>query len=100
MSESRRTYSEQFKRETVELTISSDKTCQDIAEELGVNYNTLIRWRKEYRDNGELAFPGQGKQKLSSEEEEIKQLKKELRIAKEERDILKKAVSIFSKEPK
>ncbi|PRX22448.1 transposase [Orenia metallireducens] len=100
MTESKRTYDEQFKREAVELSFNSDKTCKDIAQDLGIDYNALIRWRKEYRDNGNLAFPGHGKQKLSPEEEEIKRLKKELRIVQEERDILKKAVSIFSQKPR
>ncbi len=90
---------EQFKRDAVELSLKSDKNCKDIAEDLGVSYNALIRWRKEYRDKGNLAFPGNGKQNLSPEEQEIIKLKKELKIAKEERDILKKAVSIFSKKP-
>ncbi|MCK8826066.1 transposase [Fuchsiella alkaliacetigena] len=100
MTKSRRTYDEQFKIEAVELSFNSNKTCKEIAEELGVNYNSLIRWRKEYRDNGDLAFPGQGKQNLSPEEAEIQELKKELRIVQEERDILKKAASIFSKKPR
>lgn len=100
MTESKRTYDEQFKREAVELSFNSDKTCKDIAQDLGIDYNALIRWGKEYRDNGNLAFPGHGKQKLSPEEEEIKRLKKELRIVQEERDILKKAVSIFSQKPR
>lgn len=99
MGKNRRTYDEQFKREAVELSFNSDKTCKDISKDLGLDYNTLIRWRKEYRDNNDLAFPGHGKQKLSPEEKEIQRLKKELRIVKEERDILKKAVSIFSKKP-
>jgi len=57
-------------------------------------------FKREYSDKGELAFPGQGKQKLTSEQEEIQQLKKKLREAQMERDILKKAVAIFSKKPK
>ena len=96
MTRSRRTYDEQFKIEAVELSLNSDKTCKDIAEELGISYNVLISWRKEYRDKGDLAFPGQGKQSLTPEEAEIQKLKKELRIVQEERDILKKAVGIFS----
>ena len=100
MSKSRRNYTEQFKREAVELSFNSDKTCKELVKDLGINYNTLIRWRKEYRDNGDLAFPGKGKQKLTPEQEEIKRLKKELRNAQQERDILKKAVSIFSKKPR
>ena len=96
----RKTYSEEFKRETVELCYNSDKTCKDIADDLGIDYNNLIRWRKEYKNKGDLAFPGKGKQKLTSEQEKIKQLEAELRETKIERDILKKAVCIFSKEPK
>lgn len=97
MTKSRRTYDEQFKIEAVELSLNSEKTCKDIAEELGISYNVLINWRKECRDKGDLAFPGQGKQNLSPEEAEIQKLKKELKIVQEERDILKKAVGIFSK---
>ena len=100
MSKTRKTYSEQFKRETVELSFNSDKTCKELVEDLGINYNTLIRWRKEYRDNGNLAFLGKGKEKLTPEEKEIKRLKKQLHNTQQERDILKKAVSIFSKKPR
>lgn len=96
----RRTYTEEFKRDAVELNISSDKNCTEIAEDLGINYNNLIRWRKKYRDNGKLAFPGKGKQKLTSEKQKIKNLEDELKETKLERDILKKAVAIFSKKPK
>ncbi|MCK8826569.1 IS3 family transposase [Natroniella acetigena] len=100
MDDDRRTYSEQFKRETVELSFNSEKTCKEIAEDLGLSYHNLIRWRKEYRDNKDQAFPGQGKQKLSPEQEEIKQLKEELRIAKQERDIFKKSSRHIPKETK
>lgn len=47
-----------------------------------------------------MTFPGHGKQKLTPEQEEIQRLKKELRETQIERDILKKAVAIFSKGPK
>lgn len=96
----RRKYSEEFKKEAVELSFNSDKTCKDIAEELGINYNNLVRWRREYKNNGDLAFPGQGKQNLTPEQEEIQRLKNELKETQIERDILKKAVAIFSKKPK
>lgn len=96
----RRTYTEEFKKEAVELSFNSDKTCKEIADDLGINYNNLIRWRKEYKNKGDLAFPGQGKQKLTPEQEKIKKLEAELKETKIERDILKKAVRIFSKEPK
>ena len=49
---------------------------------------------------GELAFPGKGKEALTSQEKEIRELKKRLKDAEMERDILKKAMAIFSKAPK
>lgn len=96
----RRTYAEEFKIEAVELSFNSDKTCKDIAEELGISYHNLIKWRREYKKDGDLAFPGQGNQKLTPDQEEIQRLKKELKETQIERDILKKAVRIFSKQPK
>ncbi|WP_143710044.1 IS3 family transposase [Halothermothrix orenii] len=87
----RKKYSEEFKREAVELSFSSDKSCTVIAKELGISYHNLIRWRREYKNKGDLAFPGNGKQKLTPEQEEIQRLKKELNDIKIERDIFKKS---------
>lgn len=86
----RRTYSEEFKKEAVELSLNSVKPCKDIAEELGISYHNLIRWSREYSNKGDLAFPGQGKQKLTPEQEKIKALEAELKEPQIERDILKK----------
>ena len=96
----RKIYSEEFKKEAVELSFNSDKTCKEIADDLGVDYNNLIRWRQEFKNKGELAFPGMGKQKLTSEQQKIKVLEAKLKETQIERDILKKAVAIFSKQPK
>jgi len=96
----RRYYSEEFKRDAVELCLNSNKTIKEIAENLGTSPYNLSRWKREYSNKGELAFPGQGKQKLTPEQEKIHKLKKELRETQLERDILKKAVAIFSKKPK
>lgn len=96
----RRTFTEEFKKDAVELSFNSSKTVKEIAKDLGINKGNLTRWRKEYKDKGELAFPGNGKQKLTVEEQKIKELENELRETKLERDILKKAVGIFSKKPK
>mgnify|MGYP006284761099 CR=1 FL=1 len=100
MGDKRNKYEEEFKRDAVDLSNRSDKTIKEVAENLGIPYGTLARWRREYKDKGEFAFPGHGKQNLTPEQKEIKRLKKELNDAKEERDILKKAVSIFSKKTK
>lgn len=57
----------------------------------------LYRWRKELKDYGKNSFPGRGKPKMTDEEKEIARLKSALKEAELERDILKKAISIFSK---
>jgi len=98
--EERRTYTEEFKRDAVELSFNSDKTIKEIADDLGIIYGNLTRWRREYKNKGEHAFPGNGNQNLTPEEQKIKDLEDELRETKLERDILKKAVGIFSKKSK
>jgi len=101
MGGSRRQFTEQFKREAVALSYSSGKTVKQIAEELGISKSALQRWRSEQDKFGERAFPGKGNPTQgTSAEEELKRLKRELAIVTEERDILKKAMAIFSKTPK
>lgn len=99
MAAKKRKHSKEFKLEAVALANNSDKSMREIASDLGINESMLRHWRVKYQDMGESAFPGHGKQNLTAEEAEIKRLKKELEIVKEERDILKKAVAIFSKKP-
>ena len=57
----------------------------------------LYKWRKEFEEFGEASFPGKGNLKLSPEQEKIHELEKRLKDAELERDILKKAIGIFSK---
>ncbi|MEO1385491.1 MAG: hypothetical protein AAFV78_19905, partial [Bacteroidota bacterium] len=59
--------------------------------------NTIYKWREAYFKEHGIKPSGQGIQKMSEEEEEIARLKKQLREAELERDILKKAIGIFSK---
>ena len=68
-----------------------------LAKELEIKPDLLYRWRREALESQESSFPGQGNPKQTAEEKEIARLKKELRETQLERDILKKAVSIFSK---
>ncbi len=101
MGEVRRYYDEQFKRNAVELTRKTGKKVSQVAEDLGINSSMLVRWRMEQESYGVRSFPGQGKlTQGTDQEEEIRRLKKELAIAQEERDILKKATAIFSRTPK
>ena len=80
-------------------SLTSEKTVEEVARDLGIAHSNLRRWRAQYSKNGELAFPGKGKQRLTPQEEEIRRLKKELYEVQQERDILKKALAIFTKKP-
>lgn len=93
-----RIYSREFKLEAVRLSESSEKTVAQIARDLGVPERVLYRWRHELREQQnrpEQAFPGKGHQ--SELEEENRRLKRELDLLKQEREILKKALGIFSR---
>ncbi len=101
MGESRRHYDEEFKRNAVKLTYNSGKAISQVAQDLGIDSNMLSRWRKEQASYGDRAFPGLGKRMHGTDlEEEKRRLKKELVDIREERDILKKAMAIFSRTPK
>ncbi len=60
----------------------------------------LYCWRRQLQEQGVIAFPGNGKEALTEEQKQIKDLEKRLRDAEMERDILKKAVHVFSRETK
>jgi transposase len=94
MKKNRKTYTREFKIEAVKLSYNSDKNVDDIAESLGISKSSLHRWRSEFREDPDQAFPGKGHQK--EQDAEIAQLKKELRQAQMENEILKKAVAIFT----
>jgi len=96
MKRKRKIYDREFKQKAVELTYARGNA-REIATELGISPEVLYRWRKEYQQYENNSFPGKGNPKMTDLERENALLRKELRDAKMERDILKKAVSIFSK---
>jgi transposase len=98
MAKVQKTYTREFKEEAVRLAQTSGKPIAQIARELGISDSAIHGWRKELTEHGSDAFPGKGHQ--SELEEEIRRLKRDLERAQQERDILKKAVSIFSQELK
>ena len=100
MSTTRRTYDPEFKRNAVMLVEESGRKVSDVAESLGIRADLIHRWRREMIKQGQIAFPGRGNQALTDEQRRIKELEKQLRDAETERDILKKALAIFSKAPK
>lgn len=95
MAETRGVFSKEFKQKAVELSNVRGNT-QEIARELGVSPELIYRWRAEFRSSLKLAFSGNGNKQLTEEQRELARLKRELDDVKMERDILKKAVSIFS----
>lgn len=87
MGDQRRRFSEEFKREAVRMAFAGDRPVAEVARELEVRPDMLRRWRR--RLAGEKEAP-------SEMELENRQLRRELRDVREERDILKKALAIFS----
>ena len=98
MGKIQKVYTKEFKEEAVRLAQTSGKPIAQIARELGISDSAIHGWRKELAEHGEEAFPGKGHQ--TALEEENRRLKRELERVQQERDILKKAISIFSRESK
>lgn len=96
MKREKRQFDRAFKVMAVELCFSGKPTCE-VAEELGIRADLLSRWKREYKQKNEGSFSGHGKPSMTPEQTEVARLKKELRETQIERDILKKAVGIFSK---
>jgi len=94
----RRRYDRAFKEGAVRLVIENGQTLAGTARDLGITENMLSRWRKEYLEDREHAFPGKGRMK--PEEAELHQLKGRITELEQEREILKRALAIFSKHPK
>ena len=96
MKKERRRFTRDFKLNAVELSYSRSNIVE-LANELNVRPELLYRWRSELASYQGKSFPGNGKQIMTKEESQLAQLKKELSEMRMERDILKKAVGIFSK---
>lgn len=89
-----RKYDKEFKINAVNLCLTNNRSHDEIAKNLGVPSSTLYSWLESHQKNGKEAFPGKGHLKAS--DAEVAQLRKELADVREERDILKKALGIFS----
>lgn len=81
---------------TVNLCLTG-KTAREVAEDLGIKVDLVRRWKREYNQYEEGSFSGHGNANLTDDQKEIARLKKELKEVQVEREILKKAISIFSK---
>lgn len=92
MNEPRKKYTKEFKIDAVRLYENSNMSYRQVEEELGIGRGNLYRWQREMNEENIRAFPGKG----NPRDEEVARLKKENAILREERDILRKAVAIFS----
>jgi transposase len=97
MAMRRRRFDKQFKLDALRMIQDSERPLAEIARELGVHPNVLYRWRDQLLADPDQAFPGKGK--LKPDDEELRRLRRELDVVKEERDILKKALAVFSRRP-
>ena len=93
----RRYFTTEFKHESVRLVLERGMTISQAAKDLGLHENVLRSWVKDAKANGSGAFPGRGKQR--PDDAELSRLKRELAKTKTERDILKKAIAYFAKDP-
>lgn len=100
-SETRRVFTAEYKMEVARQLLDGHRTVSELSRELDIHENTLYKWRRKYETRGSLAFPGNGHRaepvgEKETLEREIERLRRELDRAQMERDILKKAVGIFT----
>ena len=102
MTKVARQYNRDFQMETVRLLETSGKSANRLERELGIGKGCLLRWQRELASDGEDAFPaeyrfrGGGHGRLTPEQERLRHLERENEILRQERDISKEAIAIFS----
>ena len=90
-----RTFDKDFKVNAVKLVLEGTISMNKIAEGLGISANTLSNWKRDYLKEKENSFPGKGYQK--PDDAELTKFRKQLFRVTQERDILKKAIAVFTK---
>jgi transposase len=93
----RKGYNKEFKLEAVKLVRERGMTCAQASRDLGIGANMVSRWVREAKADKTHAFPGRGQMK--PDDAEVARLRRELAKTRAERDILKKTIGYFAKEP-
>lgn len=96
MTQKRKNYTAEFKREAVRLVTEQGYSMSQAARNLDININMLRRWKHQINEQGQNAFPGKGR--LLPEQEELYRLREENKRLRMEREILKKTVTFFANE--
>lgn len=97
MPGTRRTYTQEYRDEVVDLLLSSARPLKQVARELGMNPYTLRQWRDQrVARSGEATPATTG---AESPEQELRRLRREVAYLQRQRDILKKAMSILGEDP-
>jgi transposase len=89
---SRKRYSKEFRQDVLNMLKTGNKKVSELSRDLGISEPIIYRWYKAVSGNTVQ------EEKLSEQEKELRELRSKLADVTEERDILKKAVSIFSKQ--
>lgn len=99
MGANRRQFTREFKLEAVQLLEEAGGDVKAISQQLGVRSDTLRRWRREASGEAGLASGAVAARvgERSSKDEEIRQLRRENEVLKQEREFLKKAAAYFAK---
>ena len=91
-------YTPEFKDSAIQLAMNSEEPAYKIAKDLGLNDKTLSLWIREYKKVNNMGNNNLKSTSKETLEEELKRLRKELSVVKQEREILKKAAAYFAKE--
>jgi len=92
----RKRYTKEFKLEAVRMLEAGERSGKKIEKDLGIGSGQIYKWRQELVASGERAFPGNG----TPRDEELVRLRKEVASLREDREILRKVVAMFSKPPR
>jgi transposase len=95
MKKSRRKYDAEFKRQAVRMVTDDHKSCHAVEKSLGVSHGMLYRWVRQAKADPQFCFPGNGHIKPSIGD--VGRLLKQNQQLRRERDILKKALGVFSR---
>jgi len=97
MAKKNRSYTNEFKLEALALLQTSGKSAAQIERDLGITKGLLVKWRDRYQVKATNGATQLEASDLAAAQAEIRRLRRQLAVAEQERDILKKAVSIFSR---